>query len=383
MLNPSNELRTSGAILSAKKARWGNPPEDDELEVCIFGPGIGEAILVHIGAGRWICVDSARCDGEPWPVHYLQSLSIPPTQIFLVVATHWHSDHVDGLGEIVQKCPGAQFVCSNALRVDEFKNLLARYVELETERVRAPLLEIRSIIRAYGERRKADRNHPAPIFTSAKTLLHRVDVAGVGVLEVWSLSPSADDVLTAQSEFANLFIPLDEYATGISAIRQNSSCVVLVIKAGADAILLGSDLERTTSNLTGWNAVVNGGWPLVPVNAIKISHHGSAGSFSQALWDNFVQPGAIAVVTPYTPSGLPRIAELDRLRAMGCELYVTALPQEVPVERSVDVRREISGMTKSFRSFSLDGKNGVVRLRKKIGSTDRWVVETFDSAQRY
>jgi beta-lactamase superfamily II metal-dependent hydrolase len=368
----------SKEIIALKK-----PPAPDELEVSVFGPGIGEAIVLHLGDGKWTCIDSAKLNGRAWALSYLEELSVAPTQVCLILATHWHSDHVDGLSEIVHSCPSVQFVCSNALRVDEFKALLARFLRPDSERIRAPLIEIRSILQTYGERRKNDRHHPAPVFAQARLLLYRIeDVAGCGPLEIWSLSPSPEDVLGSRSEFANLFVPLDQYANGLDPIGQNSSCIVVMIKIGMDVILLGSDLERTNSNSTGWNAVVNAGFPLTPASAFKIPHHGSAGAYSQELWNNFIQPGAVAVVTPFTPSGLPRTAELDRLRAMGCELYVTALPHETAISRSLDVQREIKGMTKSFRSLYMPDKNGVVRLRKKIGQ-GTWAVETFLGARRY
>ena len=37
-----------------------DPPASDVFEVSIFGPGKGESIVVHIGNGRWIVVDSCR-----------------------------------------------------------------------------------------------------------------------------------------------------------------------------------------------------------------------------------------------------------------------------------------------------------------------------------
>ena len=34
------------------------PPRTDELEVSLFGPGVGECVIVHLGAGEWMVVDS-------------------------------------------------------------------------------------------------------------------------------------------------------------------------------------------------------------------------------------------------------------------------------------------------------------------------------------
>jgi hypothetical protein len=34
------------------------PPEADEIEVSVFGPGFGESIVAHLTRGAWITVDS-------------------------------------------------------------------------------------------------------------------------------------------------------------------------------------------------------------------------------------------------------------------------------------------------------------------------------------
>ncbi|WP_373507633.1 hypothetical protein [Thiocapsa sp.] len=34
------------------------PPSPDEIEVSILGPGFGECVLIHPGAGRWLIIDS-------------------------------------------------------------------------------------------------------------------------------------------------------------------------------------------------------------------------------------------------------------------------------------------------------------------------------------
>jgi len=46
------------------------PVKQDEIEVSVFGPGYGESILVHLGAGKWVIVDSCRDNktGETIPL---------------------------------------------------------------------------------------------------------------------------------------------------------------------------------------------------------------------------------------------------------------------------------------------------------------------------
>ena len=36
----------------------GLTPDDDCLEVSLFGPGYGECVVVHLGFGDWVVVDS-------------------------------------------------------------------------------------------------------------------------------------------------------------------------------------------------------------------------------------------------------------------------------------------------------------------------------------
>ena len=59
---------------------------------------------------------------------YLRQLHIDPaTAVRQVIATHWHDDHIRGMGRVVAACEAAEFVCSAALRQDEFLTLVAAY----------------------------------------------------------------------------------------------------------------------------------------------------------------------------------------------------------------------------------------------------------------
>ena len=34
------------------------PPGKNEFEITLFGPGYGESVVLHVGSGAWIVVDS-------------------------------------------------------------------------------------------------------------------------------------------------------------------------------------------------------------------------------------------------------------------------------------------------------------------------------------
>ena len=80
------------------------PPLHEEVEITIFGPGYGECIVVHVGSGRWIVIDSCKHGTKTPPValKYFDRIGVnPAVQVELVLVTHWHDDHIRGLNELL------------------------------------------------------------------------------------------------------------------------------------------------------------------------------------------------------------------------------------------------------------------------------------------
>ena len=82
----------------------GVAPSKDEVEVTLLGPGYGESIVVHFGQGEWIIVDSCINDArEPQALEYLRAIGVEPDEaVSLIVATHWHDDHIRGMAKVVE-----------------------------------------------------------------------------------------------------------------------------------------------------------------------------------------------------------------------------------------------------------------------------------------
>jgi hypothetical protein len=232
----------------------------------------------------------------------------------------------------------------------------------------------------FYELRKAQHDAPAPNLVGQNQLLYECDLTAASHAQVWSLSPSPDDVLAAMAEFSQLFVPLPEFASGIAAIYPNDSAVVVLVTVGPDAILLGSDLGNRPSQHAGWNAVVGSWMAAVDKSGFfKVAHHGSENSISDALWEQKIASDAVAVVTPYSPSGLPNDEGIARLKAFGRKLYATAIPRRVTVNRGAAVASEIRMSVRNLESVELPDF-GMVRLRKSIGVAGNWNVETFGAA---
>ena len=106
-----------------------NVPSPNEIEISVFGPGIGEAIAFHYN-NNWILIDSCidQKTNKPASLNYLQSLSVDlKTSVKLIILTHWHDDHIRGASEMIQKCPNARIVLSDALKNDDFLQLAVIY----------------------------------------------------------------------------------------------------------------------------------------------------------------------------------------------------------------------------------------------------------------
>jgi glyoxylase-like metal-dependent hydrolase (beta-lactamase superfamily II) len=103
------------------------PPEPDELELSLFGPGIGECVVVHIGRNEWMVIDSclSESQGRAIALDYFDSLGVDPScQVKLIVVTHWHDDHIRGAAELFRASSSARFSCPAALRHREFFTLV-------------------------------------------------------------------------------------------------------------------------------------------------------------------------------------------------------------------------------------------------------------------
>ena len=80
-----------------------NQPASDEIEVSLFGPGYGECVLIHLGLGEWLVVDSCvnqYAGGTP-ALDYLQTIGVDIAHaVVIVTASHWHDDHIRGLSAL-------------------------------------------------------------------------------------------------------------------------------------------------------------------------------------------------------------------------------------------------------------------------------------------
>lgn len=212
------------------------PPTTNELELSLFGPGIGESLVIHLGNGDWIVVDSCFDEQrQAVALSYLESLGVDvSTQVKLVLVTHWHDDHICGISQVVAAARTAEFACSAALDGQEFFNLVAARKEVSLVGQTSGVEEFESILDIIAGR-ASGRYPPGPDHWAASgmCLFSRRDP---WIVKVISFSPSAHTITASKHQLAALFPVPGAAIKKLPALTPNDLAVVLRIAGGSTAV---------------------------------------------------------------------------------------------------------------------------------------------------
>ena len=346
------------------------PPDADEIEVSFFGPGYGECILVHIGNQQWVTVDSCLdSDRQATALNYLRRLgSNPAKSVCLLVATHWHDDHIRGMGELVEVCESAIFCCAATLRQKEFLATLAALEGRPATPRGSGLQELFKVFSLLTERSATCRRA-----FSNRLILSQSDC------EVWALSPSDGSYDRFLRQIGQLIPQVSEAKRRIPSLTPNQASVVLLFSIGDVAILLGADLEKR-----GWLEVLDDyGDVSCRPSVFKVPHHGSKDAHEDRVWNEILDRDPIVTLTPWRRGGqeLPTQDDARRILSFSSRAYVTTSKVDiagVSRRRSNMVDRTIRESGARVRTVGLT--SGMIRLRKKINSPANWRIEQFGSA---
>lgn len=362
------------------------PPAIDEVEVSLFGPGFGESIVIHLGFNEWLIVDSC-IEGNlktPAPLNYLRRIGVDPSQaVKLIVATHWHDDHVGGLAEVFKRCISAKFVCSGALNSDEFFTL-ADALGARSLMNSSGVDEFYKIMQLLQERHQGRIASITPEWAVADRLLLQ-RTADALPYQIHSLSPSSGSIALAHAEIAPL-VPTgtrqpSQRKKRLVSLRPNHTAVVLWVRVGDLQVLLGSDLEETGDARTGWTVIVDSTTrPSGRATVIKVPHHGSRNGDQPRVWAEMLDDSPVAVLTPFSSGGvsLPTKADADRICRRTDNAYASAVVRQRSVRRPRAVDRTIKEVTRSIRVIS--GESGQVRLRSNASGQGGWTIDLFGNA---
>ncbi len=358
---------------AAHRAAWmdtGVIPGADEVEVSLFGPGYGECVVVHLGCGEWLVVDSCLNDeGRPVALAYLESLGVDvAVAVKRVVVSHWHDDHIRGLARVVDAARSAEVVFSIALGDTELVVLTEmRQVSGATT---SGVNEMRDVLRLLEKRQQQ------PIWAGQDRRVFARAAGTAPAVEVWTLSP-------VDSRFTETLQVFREAQTASSAIRvqslrPNETAIALHVAVGERVLLLGSDLEEVHGD---WTSVVSSTTrPQASAGLYKVAHHGSVTAECAGVWKTLLSPQPLCLVSPFLKgrTELPQRVDIRRLMTAAGRLYRTS---SGPVPAAGRTGAKAKAIARAVRRITAMPPCGHIQVRASAADASAaWRVEVDASA---
>lgn len=363
--------------------------EADPIQLVFFGPGYGESILLNLGDDHWVVIDSCLNEAhEPAPLGYLRGIGRDPKRcVKLVIATHWHDDHIKGLSRVLAECEEASFAIASAMTGRDFLAYLIAYERQPntaldkggTEFIKClELVQSSSRQRIWLGKDRVVKSWDAGHFS------HGQDV------ELLALSPSDmafHEFLDSMTAFFASIGPekhKNPPKARVGRSGRNDLSVAVLLTVGNFSILLGADVETVPDPNRGWMDIVAGRRGRTPrPHLFKIAHHGSAGAHCDELWEDVLSEKPIAVVTPWRVGGnqLPTADDCKRIVDRSSAAYITSavrLSMKKRYDRTVIKLIEHGAVSLEPALFSC----GAVNVEIDARNGDLLKVELRDGAQK-
>lgn len=325
------------------------------------------------------CLNKNR---RPVALDYFNTLKVNVgASVKLLVASHWHDDHIRGLGDVYAAASSAEVVASAAFRAKEFFLLVGAMQEnsfMDTTGVH----EWTRVLRLVGERRGKEPLCHVTYAMPERLLFKREanPANNIASCEIWSLSPSDENFQKSVAAFSKLFPKKGSPKKRLVAPSPNNTSVVLWINCGGYSVLLGADLEQDPSPNCGWNVIVESTKRPGKAGIFKVPHHGSSNGHNEKVWKNLLIDNPVAITSPFVHGDvrLPTANDIGRLKGLSRKCYITADPLAPKDKRRGHgaVGKTIADVVKRIRD--VPAATGHIRLRAK--PADTWRVDLFGTA---
>lgn len=302
------------------------PPQADEIEISVFGRGIGECVVVHLGSNHWVIIDSfcSESTGEPAALNYLRDyLGLDPGQaVRSVVISHLHTDHYAGIHALYEACGAETWLYFPDGPVEWDERFVAGVEKFaKANRCDDRYMGLTEVCAAWST--AAARNRRA----TASGPNGGIFTGGVGNLRV--IGPSPRTVNAMKNSAAQLADPnaTETPATLMVGPGANFTSLVIWLKVGEVRALLGGDMDCHPAR--GWEALVNdlGTEVLGSPSLVKVPHHGSRNDAFVDLKAPWMTGKPVSILAPYRggKSKLPDDAMLNALISSSGSVFSTNL----------------------------------------------------------
>lgn len=313
------------------------------LNVVVFGPGRGEAILVVLPDGQLGVVDGCRepvdeDSGRGDPVrellnHISEQRASADLRLRFVCLTHPHDDHYGGLGRLLRAYEGRVDEIWSVLELgDRYAPAYKKWLELSKEESVVQDREtLKGLDRVIDAIRAQPRDGlPRPQHLDQNKLLippHKMCGARLSIL---SIAPSATDVRLALDALIEALRVLEQpdapESRGSRTFDPNDASGALLITWGQARVLLAGDLTHGADLLRGWQSAQSSIHKRVQI--VNVAHHASEGAHHDELWTK-MRP-QLALVTPFKyaeGNQPPKPGDIERLLASKAMVIITARPK--------------------------------------------------------
>jgi hypothetical protein len=360
-----------------------DPPAPDVVEVSIFGPGKGECILVHLGHGKWIVVDSCvdQQDNSIPVIEYLKHLNVSiESDVLMILGTHAHDDHIAGISRVLNECTSAFFGCSSALIGEDFISVLEQDYQAELNLRKSAYSEFRKVQEIANSRHKANQGRRYMRRVVEDYPLINLEWPNGFKSTVTALSPSHEAVTRALRNLAKVTVDVGKPRRPFRG-DPNECSVALWIEALDKRILLGADLLKGPSGC-GWAGILSSFKPSECASLFKVPHHGAPNADEVKVWDQLLVPESpVALLAPFRGGhrARPDAADRARITARTRHAFITASP-DVPAPGKVTRRRKAELGHLAVNAREPWGRVGQVRARSQLGEVE-WKIDLLPPAR--
>ncbi len=360
-------------------------PSPDQIEISLFGPGYGEAAAVHLGNNQWVLIDSCidKKTTEPAALLYLRKIhAVPEQSVKLIIATHWHDDHIKGLSQCLNQCLEAKFCCPMAFGKKDFLHMVQLYETDNLMRAGSGVSEIAEVFTIIQSR------FSSVVKACDNKVLLRISKSNTGYHKeciVWSLAPSDKQIDYFLNSIAGLMPSLPQTKRRAPFITPNHASVVTFIDFGEQSMLLGGDQEETNDPDTGWSVIVaSRNRPNKKACIFKIPHHGSSSAHNKNVWSEMLVNEPFAILTPFNrrKKQLPSTDDVSRITSLTPNSFSTSKFSHVHthIKRNRTVQRMVQEVVGKINTLP---STGHIRVRNGgAANPEQWQVELFHGACR-
>lgn len=337
-------------------------PDSNHIELIVFGKGVGECVLIKSKNGDYIVIDSFidNRTGNPVVLDYLDKFNIPYSNIKMIIITHWHTDHIEGVSKIIEAIEGqVKVVINPIIKEKRYLDFLTRQTIKENNDI-GEFFKVLNLIK-NGKIKK--------IIPVADITLYASDLKD---LKLIALSPQNSDLGDYIDSLLDEKLPKND---NFRIPDDNLLSIVVLLEFNGNSILLSGDMENRKNG--GWNEIIKNYLKIYPKSKIyKVPHHGSVTGENPLIWNNLLDD-PISLTTLYNRSYLPKDEDIERIVSNSKEVYVIG-----DKGRHIDeLEREFKKQSINKEFLALSNKIGFVRII--LNDSFDHNVETIGSVRKY